>query len=122
MVTAFRRAGQRRGVQVHEGTPVQRIERRGKRWQAHTPAGTFEAQYLINTAGAWAGELARQAGEPVLLEASGLMLMVTNRVSPFVKPVLGATARALSFKQFPNGPLHGTARSTCPSWPPARRT
>jgi sarcosine oxidase, subunit beta len=103
VVTAFRRAGQRRGVQVHEATAVQRIERRSGHWRVHTPAGAYEARYLVNTAGAWAGEIARQAGEPVPLEAGGLMLMVTPRVAPFVKPVLGATGRALSFKQFENG-------------------
>jgi len=31
------------------------------------------------------------------------MLMVTHRVAPFCKQVLGATGRALSFKQFDNG-------------------
>ena len=103
VVTAFRRAGERRGVQVHEATPVRRIERDGARWRVHTPAGSFEAPHLVNTAGAWAGELARQAGEPVPIEAGGLMLMVTPRVPHFVKPVLGATGRALSFKQFANG-------------------
>jgi len=103
VVMAFRRAGERRGVQVHEATPVQRIERRGNRWQVHAPGGPFEARHLVNTAGAWAGEIARQAGEPVPLEAGGLMLMVTPRIAHFINPVLGATGRALSFKQFANG-------------------
>lgn len=103
VVTAFRRAAQRRGVQVHEGIPAQRVERVGSLWQVHTPQGTFDAPHLVNTAGAWAGEIARQAGEPVPIEAGGLMLMVTTRVEPFVNPVLGATGRALSFKQFGNG-------------------
>lgn len=103
VVTAFRRAGQRRGVQIHENTPVQRIARQGEYWQVHTPTGVFEAPHLVNTAGAWAGEIARQAGEPVPIEAGGLMLMVTQRLPHFVRPVLGATGRALSFKQFGNG-------------------
>jgi sarcosine oxidase subunit beta len=103
VVTAFRRAAERRGVQVHEGARVLRIERRGARWLVHATSGAFEAAQLVNTAGAWAGELARQVGEPVPVEAGGLMLMVTSRVPPFVRPVLGATGRALSFKQFANG-------------------
>lgn len=103
VVTAFRLAGQRRGVQVHEGTHVQRIERVGSSWRVHTPAGRFEAPLLVNTAGAWGADLARQVGESVPLEAIGLMLMVTQRLPHFVKPVLGATGRALSFKQFDNG-------------------
>ena len=31
------------------------------------------------------------------------MLMITERVTPFVKPVVGAVGRTLSFKQFGNG-------------------
>ncbi|WP_354684278.1 FAD-binding oxidoreductase [Cupriavidus necator] len=102
-VTAFRRAAERAGVTVHEATPAQRVEYSGSQWQVSTPRGVFRAGRLVNTAGAWAGEFAAQIGEPVPVEAGGLMLMITHRVAPFVKPVLGATGRALSFKQFANG-------------------
>lgn len=102
-VTAFRRAAERAGVSVHEATPAQRVEYTGNQWQVSTPRGVFRAGQLVNTAGAWAGEFAAQIGEPVPVEAGGLMLMITHRVAPFVKPVLGATGRALSFKQFANG-------------------
>jgi sarcosine oxidase subunit beta len=101
--TAFRRAAQARGAVFHEGTSVQRIEQRGERWYAHTPSGTFSAGYLVVTAGAWAGELAQQVGEPVPVHPEGLMLMVTHRVAPFCRSTLGATGRPLSFKQFDNG-------------------
>lgn len=120
VVTAFRRAGQRLGVQVHEGTPAQRIERVGERWRVHVPGAVYEAAHLVNTAGAWAGEIARQAGEPVPIEAGGLMLMVTTRVAPFVKPVLGATGRALSFKQFANGTVVIGGGLRCGADPVAR--
>jgi sarcosine oxidase subunit beta len=58
---------------------------------------------VVNAAGAWGGEFARQVGEPVPVEPRGLMLMVTQAVPAFVNPVLGATGRPLSFKQFSNG-------------------
>lgn len=102
-VSAFRRAAQAHGARFHEGTPVTHIAHRRGRWQVQTPAGRFEAEHLVVSAGAWAGELARQAGEPVPVHAEGLMLMVTHRVAPFCRPTLGATGRALSFKQFDNG-------------------
>jgi sarcosine oxidase subunit beta len=102
-VTTFRRAAQRLGVKVLETTPAQRIEQRGRRWQVSTPAGIFSAEHLVITAGAWAGELAEQVGESVPAHPEGLMLMVTHRVAPFCAPVLGATGRSLSFKQFANG-------------------
>jgi sarcosine oxidase, subunit beta len=101
--TAFRLAAQKHGARFHEGTPATRIEPRGDRWIAQTPRGMFAASKLLVTAGAWSGELARQAGEPVPVHPEGLMLMVTHRVAPFCKATLGATGRPLSFKQFDNG-------------------
>nr|GFB86333.1 hypothetical protein [Tanacetum cinerariifolium] len=102
-VTSFRHAAQRLGVKVLETTPAQRIEQRGSRWQVSTPTGVFSAEHLVITAGAWARELAEQVGESVPAHPEGLMLMVTHRVAPFCAPVLGATGRSLSFKQFANG-------------------
>lgn len=101
--TAFRIAAERNGAVFREGTPVTRIEQIGERWIAHTPRGDFSATQLVVTAGAWAGELAAQVGEPVPVHPEGLMLMVTHRVAPFCRATLGATGRPLSFKQFDNG-------------------
>lgn len=101
--TAFRLAAQRLGARFLEGTPVRRIEQRGTRWFAVTPHGTFSANQLLVTAGAWSGELAKQIGESIPVHPEGLMLMVTQRVAPFCRATLGATGRPLSFKQFDNG-------------------
>ncbi|MCP3715966.1 FAD-binding oxidoreductase [Paraburkholderia sp. CNPSo 3281] len=101
--TAFRLAAQKHGARFYEGTAVTHIAPRGERWLAQTPRGTFAARRLLVTAGAWSGELARQAGEPVPVRPEGLMLMVTHRVAPFCRATLGATGRPLSFKQFDNG-------------------
>ncbi|MEX3915067.1 NAD(P)/FAD-dependent oxidoreductase [Paraburkholderia sp. BR10872] len=101
--TAFRLAAQKHGARFYEGTAVTHIEPRGERWIARTSRGAFAARKLLVTAGAWSGELARQAGEPVPVYPEGLMLMVTHRVAPFCRATLGATGRPLSFKQFDNG-------------------
>ena len=101
--TAFRLAAQRLGARFLEGTPVRRIEQRGTRWFAVTSRGTFSAEKLLVTAGAWSGELTKQVGEPVPVHPEGLMLMVTHRVAPFCRATLGATGKPLSFKQFDNG-------------------
>ncbi|RAU45711.1 MULTISPECIES: FAD-binding oxidoreductase [unclassified Pseudomonas] len=102
-VTAFHHAAERLGVIIHEATPARTIEQRAGRWQVTTPRGTFAADHLVIAAGAWGRELAEQVGETVPGRPEGLMLMVTHRVAPFCAPVLGATGRALSFKQFANG-------------------
>ncbi|WP_426115545.1 NAD(P)/FAD-dependent oxidoreductase [Pseudomonas sp. DSP3-2-2] len=102
-VTAFRLATEKLGVQVHENCAAQRIEQTGSQWKVTTAKAVFSAEHLVVTAGAWAGELAAQVGEAVPVHPEGLMLMVTHRVAPFCAPVLGATGRSLSFKQFANG-------------------
>lgn len=102
-VIAFRHAAQRLGAQFREFTPAQRVERVGDRWQVTTPYGVFTAPWLVNAAGAWAGDFAAQAGDSVPMKPGGLMLMITQRVPHFIDPVLGATGRPLSFKQFGNG-------------------
>lgn len=105
-VQAFRRKAERLGARVLEGETVVSLTRRDGLWRVATAGGTtFEAPQLINAAGAWAGELAAQAGEPVPLQAIAPMLSITERVEPFLRPVLGAAGRKLSFKQFDNGTL-----------------
>lgn len=114
-VTAFRLAAERAGAVVHEETPAERIEHRAGRWHVRCGDRTFSAEHLVNTAGAWAGEFAAQAGDPVPVETGGLMLMITHRAPPFVNPVLGATGRALSFKQFANGTVLIGGGLRCPA-------
>ena len=102
-VTAFRRAAQALGVTVREGVRVDTLQRVGERWRFGASGQCFEAEYAVNAAGAWAGEFCRQVGEPVNEEQVALLLTITHRVPAFCSPVVGATGRALSFKQFDNG-------------------
>ena len=92
VATAYRLAAERLGVQIQEKSPVTRVERNGGIWSVHSSTGVFQAPWLVNTAGAWAADFAAQVGDQVPMEAGGLMLMVTQRVAPFVKPVLGDLA------------------------------
>jgi len=98
-VTAFRRRCERLGVRIASQTAVTGVRRAGGQWVVTTSRGKFQAPVLVNTAGAWGGEVARWLGEPVPLRAEALMLMITERVGPFLGPVLGAQGRTLSFKQ-----------------------
>lgn len=101
---AFKRKAESLGARFNEGVAVARIARDGRNWRVETADGAHHtAPVLVNCAGAWADRIAAQLGEPVPLEVVAPMLMITTRVPAFLKPVVGATGRTLSFKQFPNG-------------------
>lgn len=102
-VTAFRRAAQDLGTTVIENFRVTGIEQRNSQWVVQGPGATVGAEYVVMAAGAWSGQLSLALGEPMPVEPGGLMLMVTQRLPHFVDPVVGATSRGLSFKQFDNG-------------------
>ncbi len=102
-VLAFRNAAIRLGAMFLEGQPAGLPERRGGLWRVQVGGETHEAPVLVNAAGAWADRIAAALGEPVPLEVIAPMLMITLRMPPFVKPVVGATRRPLSFKQYANG-------------------
>lgn len=114
-VTAFQRAAQARGARFYERTPAQRIEHRGGLWHVSTERGSFCAPWLVNAAGAWSRTFADQVGESVPVKADGLMLMITQRVPHFIKPVMGAAGRPLSFKQFDNGTVLIGGSLRCPA-------
>src|ERR1700736_5819981 len=100
---AFKRKAESLGVRFIEGTAVTGIARNGGAWRVETGAGAHEAAVVVNCAGAWADRIAAALGEQVALEPIAPMLMITAPLPPFIKPVVGATGRPLSFKQFRNG-------------------
>jgi len=102
-VTAWRRLAQRQGASFFEGVTVTDLEACGSGWKVQAGTHRFTADILINCAGAWAGTFCQWLGEPVPLAAEAPMLMITERMKPFLGPVIGATSRLLSFKQFENG-------------------
>jgi sarcosine oxidase subunit beta len=57
----YLRLAKERGVASYMGTPLISAKRVGTVWQVDTPKEAFEAEYLVNAAGPWAGEVARRA-------------------------------------------------------------
>ena len=104
-LTAFRRKAQSLGVTFLAGNKVGGVERTNDLWQVQTPLGHYQAPILVNCAGAWANQIAKALGEEVPLTPKAPMLMITERLPPFIEPVLGAASRKLSFKQMQNGTL-----------------
>lgn len=101
---AFKRKAESLGVRFREGTRAAIIGRNGAGWEVVSEFGDpFRAQFILNCAGAWAGEIARQLGDEAPVEAVAPMMVVTNRMPRFCDAVVGATGRPLSFKQMPNG-------------------
>jgi len=100
---AFRRTAEALGQRFVEGVRVHAVARDGERWRVETSAGRFATAVLVNCAGAWAGALCAQLGEPVPLEPIAPMMMVTLRLPRFLDPVVLGTGRPLSFKQTPEG-------------------
>jgi L-2-hydroxyglutarate oxidase len=52
-----------RGARVATGARVERLRRSGDGWVAETPAGAFEADFLINCAGLYCDRVSELAGE-----------------------------------------------------------
>jgi sarcosine oxidase subunit beta len=100
---AFKRKAESLGVRFVEGAAVTALARNGGAWRVETGAGAHAAAVVVNAAGAWADRIAAGLSEPVPLEPIAPMLMITAPLPPFIEPVVGATGRPLSFKQFRNG-------------------
>jgi len=104
-LAAFLRAVLGAGVVVHEGLGVSRLERREGVWRAGDGNSWFEAPLLVNAAGAWAGQIAAMAGDNIPLGTKASMMIVTERIAPFVRPTVIAPERKLSLKQTSQGTL-----------------
>lgn len=100
---AFQRKARALGVTFYENTAAERIAHENGVWTITTREGVISGDRLLNAAGAWGGEIARQLGEPVPIEAIAPMMIVTSRMPHFCDAVVGSAGRPLSFKQMPNG-------------------
>ncbi len=100
---AFRRRAAELGAVFLEGCRAQPPRRRGTAWEVPSDAGTVQAGTVINSAGAWGGAIAAALGEPVPIVPVAPMMMITDRLPPFITPVVGSESNYISFKQLPNG-------------------
>ena len=121
-VIAFARRARSLGADIRSGMTVTSITRQSGHWQVEASGEHFEAPVVVNAAGAWAHHIARQVGDVVPLKPWAPMLMITERVAPFIKPVLGAAGRRLSFKQYANGTVMIGGGQMGEVWPDEIRT
>lgn len=102
---AFRRSVNEAGAKIHEACGVTAIEQIGPDWLVHTNGDNFIAPIVVNAAGAWAGNIASMLGDDIALGHKASMMIVTERTSPFIQPVVSIAGRPLSFKQTSQGTL-----------------
>ena len=91
------------GATLVEYSLVAAIERKQDVWRIICGETVYEAEMVVNCAGAWGDRIASMVGDTIPLQAEAPTMMVTNRVSHFLDPVVGLASRKLSFKQMPNG-------------------
>jgi len=104
-IKAFRASCVAEGVKLLEQTQVQALMKRGTIWKVTTNRGVFEAPQVINAAGAWAAALAQLAGESIPLGHKASMMIVTEKLTPFLPQVIAGFGRNLTFKQAAQGGL-----------------
>lgn len=87
---AFARAARKLGADIFENTRIRHVAKVGSDFIATATDGrTFRAPVLLITAGAWAGELSAQFGEPVKLTPRGPTMSVTEPVPYALAPAVG---------------------------------
>ena len=62
VLQVYLREAQLRGAHLYLDAPVRKIAQTAHEWQVKTPKLCLSAPVIVNTAGAWAGDVARRAG------------------------------------------------------------
>ena len=102
---AFAKAAKRLGAIIHVKTEATQIDVLGHRkFVVHTPEGQIRTDYVVNAAGAWAGNVAKMVGIADIAVRPGYwQSMVTEPVPPFLRPVLTwpkASSDSLAWRNF----------------------
>ncbi len=108
-----------KGKELVTGARLLRAQREG-RWRIETDAGTWEADILVNAAGAWADQVARMAGERPIGIAPHRRTIAQLRVSPPVPadlPLVVDASGRFYFKPEAGGRLWLSPHDETPSGP-----
>lgn len=105
MLRAFRDRIKVLGGQIFEQCGVRSLERLQDKWVINTNQGVWQADHIVNTAGAWGAEIAAMVGDNFHIGTKSSMMMATERMRPFITSVVSILGRSLSFKQSDQGTL-----------------
>jgi sarcosine oxidase subunit beta len=101
---AFALAARAAGARVEEQSEILTIEADGRDFEVTLADGRrAAAPILVNAAGAWAGQLAAQLGEPVEVVPKIPQVLVTEPAPYGILPVLGVVGGDLYLRQIPRG-------------------
>lgn len=112
---AFGRAARAAGADLREFSRVLEAAHDGERFRIRCDTGLdVSARFLVNTAGAWAGEIARRFGEPVPIEPSAPNMLVTEPLPYFIGRSIGVCGGDVYVRQVRRGNVvfgggHGVA-------------
>lgn len=102
---AFRQSAQEAGAVIVEQCGVTALESSSNGWTLVTNQGNWSAPVVINAAGAWSARIAAMVGDVIPLSTKSSMMMVSERLQPFITSVVSIKGRSLSFKQSDQGTL-----------------
>jgi len=101
---AFALAARAAGARVEEQSEILTVEAGGRGFEVTLTDGRkAAAPILVNAAGAWAGQLAAQLGEPVEVVPKIPQVLVTEPAPYGILPVLGVVGGDLYLRQIPRG-------------------
>lgn len=101
---AFARAAKQAGAQIFEQSKVIEVSHDGDAFIVRTDNGlNLRAPWLLNCAGAWAGKLAEQFGEPVPMVSGHPAMLVTEPLPLFMDVSTGVEGGGIYARQVARG-------------------
>jgi sarcosine oxidase, subunit beta len=100
---AFAAAAERCGASVVRHTEVTEITRKGSGYWIDTTNGVFEAEHVVNAAGAQAGRIAQMVGVSLGIEGHPIQVTVTEPAEALIPHLVYYAGEKLSLKQTPRG-------------------
>ncbi|MDQ4062178.1 MAG: FAD-binding oxidoreductase [Pseudomonadota bacterium] len=101
---AAARAAQRLGAEIVENTRVTEVRRDGEGFAVETDTGLrVHCGVVVNTAGAWALDIAERFGETAPMFAAGPPQFVTEPLPYRILPSVQAVSGSVIFRQIPRG-------------------
>jgi sarcosine oxidase subunit beta len=103
VASGFAAAARRAGVEVLENTAVTGVIRSGEGFALEAGEVSLKARIVINSAGAWADQFARDFGEPVPLQRTYPSMVVTEPLAPFLGVNIGMEGGGIYARQVARG-------------------